>query len=139
MTFRQLRLGAPAIVLRHLLPNVVEECVCEVSDDAVHMLLKNNPSHAQPSLILRDVCKVLEGTAYDYVSGKVANFQVQGSDLLIAGYPCEANSSLNPARWVQDLTETGQAAVLIGVHKMVERSNLVLVSRLLKQTLLFGV
>ena len=72
--------------------------MCEVSDDAVHMLLKNNPGHAQPSLILRDLCKVLEGTAYDYVSGTVANFQVQGSDLLIAGYPCEANSSLNPAR-----------------------------------------
>ena len=64
------RFGSPAIVLRHMLPAVSEVFACEISDDAVQLLFKNNQS-SMPRMVLRDIALVEEGeVAFDYVSGE---------------------------------------------------------------------
>ena len=114
------RFGSPAIVLRHMLPAVSEVFACEISDDAVQLLFKNNQS-SMPHMVLRDIALVEEGeVAFDYVSGETRSGPDLPIDLCISGFPCQANSLLNNNRWSRDAANTEEAQVLLEILRVME-------------------
>ncbi|CAE7731963.1 unnamed protein product [Symbiodinium sp. CCMP2592] len=90
--------GAPRLVLDALLGSecVDEIAACEINEDAVHALLKNQPRPKQPGVLLRDVRALdAHGKSFDFMSSQTGSFPDHRADLLVAGCPCQANSMLN--------------------------------------------
>ena len=125
------RLGVPAMVLRSIMGDatkVVELTASEISQTSAHALLLNCPQNHQPMQLLRNVMEVASsGKSFCYIANEATRmndmFGSAGTDIFIAGYPCNDNSALNTTRFhpEKDATSTAFAAVLPAVLRVLDR------------------
>ncbi|CAE7401932.1 unnamed protein product [Symbiodinium sp. CCMP2592] len=124
-------LGVPAAVLRSIMGDaakVVEITASEISETSAHALLQNCPKGHQPLQLLRNVVDAASsGKSFCYIANKVTPmnelFGSEGTDIYVAGYPCNDNSSMNTSRFdpQKDATTTPFAAVLPAVVHVLDK------------------
>ena len=108
-----LRIGAVRWVLDVIADNLQEITASEIDPEAAHVMLLNTQANPPMQLHTNIFDQNEHGTGFDYVSGRMTKvIESESLDLFIAGYPCNTNSNLNPARYAQDATESCHAAVL---------------------------
>jgi len=93
------RSGLPSLVLKAMNLDFVELAGCDLNESAAQACLTNTA----PAHFFKTIESMLDDTAFCHVHQQncATISKSQDADLLIAGYPCNRSSQLNPCRFDQ--------------------------------------